>query len=656
MYRLRKTAQTAQAQRAEHHGALHIAPEALHMSSLVSVHRQPPDAGQPLRLRSLALAGLATALLAACGGGGGAGTAPVAGSSTSPPATAPTATTPGPGPVAAPVVAKPATRLAAARFLTQATFGPTDADIARVMDIGYGPWIDEQLALPVTSHRAYWESRNAMLAAASANGRAGQDQVLESFWKQALTGPDQLRQRMAFALSQIFVISMLDGSVGNEPRAVAAWLDMLGMQGLGTYRELLQSVSLHPMMGVYLSHLRNQKADPRSGRVPDENYAREVMQLFSIGLHALNDDGSQRTMGGNPVETYTAADVSGLARVFTGWSWACPNWPDNNCFFNGSADGASDPDRSFKPMQGYPQYHSGEEKRFLGAVVPPQSPSDPSASLRVALDTLAAHPNVGPFITKQLIQRFVTSNPSPAYVRDVARVFADNGSGVRGDMKAVLKALLMHPEAANLDSVVGTASEPGKLREPVLRLSAFMRAFGHRSDSNFYRVGNTDSASTALGQSPLRSPSVFNFYRPGYIPPGTAAAARGLAVPEMQITHETSVAGFVNYMRDNVASGVGQSNGTINGVALNRRDLQADLSAEIALATDPAALVDRVLAKLSLTTASASMRTDMVDTVTRIAIPAGTASNTTQVEAAKRSRVNAALLLAVASPEFAVQP
>jgi uncharacterized protein (DUF1800 family) len=427
---------------------------------------------------------------------------------------------------------------------------------------------------------------------------------------------------------------------------------MLGDKGLVTYRDLLESVSRHPMMGVYLSHLRNQKADTRTGRVPDENYAREVVQLFSIGLVELNEDGSARTAGGNTVDTYSPADISGLARVFTGWSWACPEWPDNSCFSAGSANGLSDPDRTFKPMQGYPQYHSTEEKRFLGVTIPVQSQSDPSASLRVALDTLAAHPNVGPFIGRQLIQRLVTSNPSPAYVRDVARVFANNGSGVRGDMKAVVKAVLMHAEAR-----VQTETS-GKVREPMLKLSAFLRAFPHTSDTGNFRVGSTDSPGIALGQSPMRSPSVFNYYRPGYVAPGTRSASRNLQAPELQIAHESSAAGYVNFMRDNIASGVGQTNTTVNGVVRNRRDLQADYSAEVALATDPAALVDRVLGKLTYGTIPAALRTEIIGAVTSVALPALSAngSNQAAVDAAKRNRVNAAILLVVASPEYQVQP
>ena len=574
-------------------------------------------------LSRLALCGVL--LLAACGGGGGDGGSegPASGGSTT-------------------VNEMPTSREQAARFLAQATFGPTEADVDRVMAVGYGAWIDEQLAKPASSHRANWDAANAAIKAANSGSSAGQDQVLESFWKQAVNGEDQLRQRMAYALSQIFVISMQDGSVGDNPRAVAAWLDMLGDKGLGSYRELLENVSRHPLMGMYLSHMRNQKADPKTGRVPDENYAREVMQLFSIGLVALNADGTARSDGSKPIETYGPADIAGLAKVFTGWSWACPDWPDNNCFFWGSVSGNSDPDRSFKSMLGYPQYHSTEEKSFLGTTIPAQSLSDPQASLRVALDALAAHPNVGPFIGRQLIQRLVTSNPSPQYVAAVAAAFTGSG----GDMKAMLRAVLMHPEARR------TSDSTGKLREPVLKLSAFLRAFGYTSDSGAYRVGNTDSTGTALGQTPMRSPSVFNFYRPGYVPPGTEAAAAALAVPEMQIAHETTAAGYVNYMRDNIAQGVGQWNSSTS-----RRDLQADFSAEVALAEQPDALVERINAKLLLGTMPADLKAEIRGAIDKMAIPAlkSNASNQKQVDDAKRARVNAAIFLAVISPEFQVQ-
>ncbi len=574
------------------------------------------------------LAGLALSaalLLSACGGGGGGGD----GESPS-------------GIGAQAVSEKPASREQAARFLTQATFGPTDADIDRVMAIGYSAWIDEQLARPAASHRASWEAANATIKAANASSSAGQDQVFESFWRQAVSGEDQLRQRWAYALSQVFVISMADDNVGNNPRAVAAWLDMLGDKGLGNYRDLLETVSRHPLMGQYLSHLRNQKADARTGRVPDENYAREVMQLFSIGLVELNADGSARSDGSKALESYTQADVAGLAKVFTGWSWACPEWPDNSCFFGGSANGNSDPDRSFNAMLGYPQYHATDEKQFLGTTIPAQSQSDPQASLRIALDALAAHPNVGPFIGRQLIQRLVTSNPSPQYVAAVTSAFKNSG----GDMKAMLRAVLLHSEARR------ASDAQGKLREPVLKLSAFLRAFGFTSDSGNYRVGNTDNPGSALGQSPLRSPSVFNFYRPGYVAPGTESAASKLAAPELQIAHETSAAGYVNYMRDNVSQGVGQWNSSTS-----RRDLQADFSAEVALADQPAALIERINAKLMAGTMPEALKVEIQGAIEKMVIPVlnSTGSNQKQISDAKRNRVNAVIFLALVSPEFQVQ-
>ncbi len=587
------------------------------------------------RWRRHGAAWLAAALLAACGGGGGGESA-------------------GEGALREGQAAVPASRAEAQRFLTQATFGPVDADVERVMALGYGAWIDEQFARPASSHLAQWAAYDAALKADNAGANAGQDGVFHSFWKTAVAGDDQLRQRVAYALSQIFVISMMDGTVGDNPKAVAAWLDMLADKGLGTYRELLEAVALHPMMGVYLTHLRNQKADPKTGRVPDENFAREVMQLFSIGVVELNLDGTPRTAGGVPAETYGSADIAGLARVFTGWSWDCPDAPDNNCFFNGHVGGSANgyPDRTWRPMTGYGQYHSREEKRFLGVAIAEQGSADPRASLKTALDTLAGHPNVGPFIGRQLIQRLVTSNPSPAYVAAVAQVFNDNGSGVRGDLRAVVKAVLTHPEAR------AVSETSGKLREPVLRLSALLRAFDFRSDSGWYRVGNTDNAGTSLGQSVLRSPSVFNFYRPGYVPPSTAAAARGLAVPEMQITHETTTAGYVNFMRDGLQSGIGQgANVTVDGRSVYRRDLQPAFAAELALADDPAALVERVNDKLMLGAMPRALKDEIEGAVGSIAIPAlnKSGSNQASIDNARRNRVNAAVFLALVSPEYQVQ-
>jgi uncharacterized protein (DUF1800 family) len=545
----------------------------------------------------------------------------------------------------------PASRSEAAQFLTQASFGPTEAEVDRVMALGYRGWIDEQFAKPAASHRATWEAADAVVKAANASNTIGQDGVINSFWKQAISGEDQLRQRVSFALSQILVISMQDATVGDNPRAVAGYMDTLAEKSFGNYRDLLEGVSRHPMMGAYLTSLRNRKADPRTGRVPDENYAREVMQLFSIGLHELNADGTTRMNGSTPLETYTPDDIAGLAKVFTGWSWACPDWPDNNCFNNGSSDGASDPERTFKPMLGYPQYHSTEEKKFLSATIGVQTAADPVASLKTALDTLYNHPNVGPFIGKQLIQRLVTSNPSPAYVASVAAAFNDNGAGVRGDMKVVVRRVLLHSEARSV------SSSSGKVREPVLRLSAYMRAFGYTSDTGDYRVGNTDNPGTQLGQTPMRAPTVFNFYRPGFVPPGSQAAAAGLAAPELQLAHETTAAGYVNYMRDNITGGVGQTNGTVNGVVLNRRDLRPNYAPEIALADRPADLVTKLSDKLLYGSMPAALKTEIQTTIEKITIPALNSGGTNQaaIDTARRNRVNAAVFLTVVSPEYQVQ-
>jgi uncharacterized protein (DUF1800 family) len=582
-------------------------------------------------IKHAVLALVVSGMVAACGGGGGSEPVSGGGGNNPPPATP----------------EMPTSRDAAARFLTQATFGPTDAQIERVMSLGYAAWIDEQFTRPAFGHRVTWEAVDARAKAANPtnpNASAGQNGTINAFWKAAVTADDQLRQRVAFALSQIMVISMQDSGVANEPRAVAAYMDLLGDKGLTTYRELLEGVSTHPLMGRYLSHLRNQKADPRTGRVPDENYAREVMQLFSIGLHELNADGTQKLNGSTPIDTYGEADIAGLARVFTGWSYACPAFPENACFNNGSFNGASDPDRWFKPMQGYPQYHSNEAKTFLGITIAAQTTADPVASLKTGLDTLAAHPNVGPFIGKQLIQRLVTSNPSPAYVTAVAAAFNNNGQGVRGDMKHVVKTLLMHPEARI------ASDRSGKLREPVLRMTAFLRAYGFTSDSGDFLVGNTDNPGTSLGQTAMRSPSVFNFYRPGYVAPGTSTATAGLVAPEMQVLHETSASGYVNTMRDAVGSGVGTFSSTTN-----RRDMQAVLTAELALAERPTELVASVNSKLMYGTMPQALATEIEGAVASIAIPAATGSNQAAIDTAKRNRVNAAIFLALASPEFQIQ-
>ncbi len=589
---------------------------------------------------------VAAALVAGCGAERGDGTAVAEG--TARPLAAGGSTAP---------ADLPASVAEARRFLSFASFGPNEEQLAELMSLGYSAWIDRQFALPATSHRAYWDAQAALIAQTNPGDDPGTNGVLEAWWLQALNGPDQLRLRVAYALSQIFVLSAVDGEVTAQARALAAWLDMLASEGLGNYRSLLESVARHPLMGRYLTHLRNEKANPATGRVPDENFAREVMQLFSIGLVQLNPDGSPVLRDGQPVETYGPSDVTQLARVFTGWSFDCPAFPSNLCFTSGFAsNGAADPDREFKPMRGYPQFHSAEPKTFLGVTIPAQAPADPPASLQVALDTLAAHPNVGPFIGRQLIQRLVMSNPSPAYVAAISAVWADNGQGVRGDLKAVVKAILLHPEARQ----PRPTPQAGKLREPVLRLTAFLRAFPHASLSGGWQIGDTDLPGEQLGQTPLRSPSVFNFYRPGYVAPLSQSAAAGMVAPELQILNETTVAGYVNYLGDGLIRGFGtEVAAVVDGNPVFLPDLQRDWSPELALADNPSQLVDHVLARLVYALPGRSaLRSELLLAVQATPVPAllPDGSNADAVDQARRQRVRIALLLTLAAPEFLVQP
>lgn len=561
------------------------------------------------------------AALAACGAGKE--------DDTGQPSNMPSSNNPGPPP---PGTASP-TRTESARFLAQATFGPTEASINTLSQSSYSNWLNAQFAQPQLPHRTHVARRADDLAANEQN--VSQTQFRESYWAQALTGQDQLRQRAAFALSQIFVVSFVDGNLGNQTRGVTSYYDMLAEKSFGNFRDLLESVSLHPMMGLYLTSLRNQKEDLSSGRVPDENFAREIMQLFTIGLYELNNDGSYR--GGTPTETYTHDDIQGLAKVFTGYSWyAGPNLADrtNSRFFGGNAHA----ERDFRPMQVYNQYHSTSEKRFLGTVIPATGTANGDADLRIALDTLFNHRNVGPFIGKLLIQRMVTSNPSPAYVGRVATAFNNNGSGVRGDMRAVFRAILLDPEARNYDA---SSTTYGKVREPVLRLSHFLRAFKARSTSgNFTGLDNTDNTTNNLGQTALRSPSVFNFFRPGFAPPNSAAAEAGLVSPELQLANEVSVAGYLNYLRS-------------NWINVNAgRDIQLDFSAELALADNPGALVDRLNLLLMSGQMSSALRTQIIDGISGRTIPT---TNQTNIDAAKRDRVFIGILLTMASPDYMIQ-
>lgn len=528
----------------------------------------------------------------------------------------------------------------AARFLTQATFGPTSADVANVKSLGYTGWLNAQFTKPreADSHLQFYDARDAEWRARG--GRAAPADVMNSFWKSAVTGNDQLRQRVTFALSEIFVVSLADTCGDLNNRGVADFLDVLHRQAFGTFRQLIESVALHPIMGCYLSHVHNQKEDAASGRNPDENFAREIMQLFSIGLRQLNEDGTPVLSNGQPVPTYGPKDVIGMARVFTGFSWECP-LPDADagCFERGSSYNGmkSDPDLWVKPMRAYPRFHSTSEKAFLGKTLGAQTTPDPDASLRFALDTLAQHDNVGPFLGKQLIQKLVTSNPSPAYVARVARAFkASNGS-----LRALVTAVLTDTEARDTAAALAS-NRSGKVREPVLRLTAALRALEGRSVSGRFLIGDTSDPVIGLGQAPMYSPSVFNFFRPGYTPPGSFSAAAGLVVPEMQLANETSVAANLAYFGKLLSHGLGpQATNGQNQPDVDLAFLRVPNSGLLALAATPTGLVEHINQKLLYGTMSTSLRNDLLAVVTPINEPP--------------ARVQLALLITLASPEFLVQ-
>ncbi|WP_225883101.1 DUF1800 domain-containing protein [Sphingomonas aliaeris] len=506
-------------------------------------------------------------------------------------------------PSPAPVAITPAQ---ASRFLAQSTMGATQATIADVVTAGYSGWIDAQIAMPRAIKHWDWLVANGYSDAANMNGTNGFDQTV---WRQAIVEPDQLRQRVGLALLDMLVIG-IDGITTNWRQfAAAAYMDVLLDNAFGNYRTLLDAITTNAAMASFLTFLGNRKANPTTGAQPDENYARELMQLFTLGLVQLNIDGSVKMSAGAPMETYTPNDVTQLARVFTGLSLA--------------TNVATTPDRYRVPLVMNAAINETGSATFLGKTVS----GGGMAAIKAALDAIFAHPNLPPFVSKQMIQHLVTSNPSPAYVGRVANAFADNGAGVRGDMKAVIRAILLDTEARSDAALTNTSA--GKLREPVTRLTGWARAFGVNSPSNAWAIGDTSSTANRLGQSIGRSQTVFNYFRPGYSPPNTAVSTAGLVAPEFQITNELSVVAYINYMSSLIANGAG--------------DTKADYTTILTKATDSAALVDEinlVLAAGQLTGA----------TVT--AIRAAVDSISSATAAGQLNRVYTAILTTLASTDY----
>lgn len=516
----------------------------------------------------------------------------------------------------------------ASRFLSQATFGPSSADIDRLDSIGLSAWLQAEFAKPQES------LLQSVLLAEAAGADIGSDELSEAFWERAILSDDQLRQRVGFALSQIFVASYADSQLSRRPVAMANYMDIMSAGAFGNFRQTLENVTYSPAMAIYLTYLQNQKADADREVVPDENYAREVMQLFTIGLLELQPNGELRLDGSSqPIETYDNVDVTELAKVFTGLSWAA-----RDRFFGSPETIESE----YLPLEMFDDQHSPEAKAFLTASIPANT--DGVTSIDIALDTLFNHPNTAPFISKQLIQRLVTSNPSPDYVLRVATAFADGtyampngqtaGSGQRGDMQAVVAAILLDAEAR--DAAMSSDPAFGKIREPVLRFTHWARAFGvsETDVENISRVRDT-RAPDRLNQQAYRSPSVFNFYRPGFVLPGSESAAQGLTAPELQITTASSVTGYANFMERFIT---GSESDT---------DFSPDYANELRLAGDPAALVDHL--DLILTYGS-------LDTQTRDRVIQAVSSITSDNGGFTRDerRVHAAVLFMMTSSDYIV--
>jgi uncharacterized protein (DUF1800 family) len=584
-----------------------------------------------------AVALIAALLLAACGGGS-QDAAPTP--TTPPPPVTPPPPTPPPPPVVPAV-----TKAEAFRFLNQATLGATEAEAARFMALGnsataYALWIDAELIRPASTLLPTVEAAYPNPVPQGFNIATLNAPRIEKWFGNTLTGGDLLRQRVAWALSQIFVVSQL-GALQNLPNATADFYDMLSRNAFGSYRRLLEDVTLHPAMGIYLSMLGNQKAVAGTNLRPDENYAREVMQLMSIGLQELNLDGSVRVDGnGQPIPTYDQSIIEGFARVFTGWKWACPSTNVNCTFNNTRAESAPVPGyNQVLPMKLYATQHETGTKKLLAGVTLPANQTG-EIDLQAALDNIAAHPNVAPFISKQLIQKLVTSNPSAAYVSRVATVFNNNGNGQRGDLGAVVRAILLDAEARPAAGTGSPPVAPGKVKEPLLRLTQFWRAYGARSASGKTGAARNFSGGVngVFGQGPGLSPSVFNFYSPGYAPPGEIQAA-GMVSPEMQLATE-----YLNTQVTNYFWTQANARTTTQAPTLNVDDMFIDTTEETALRADAGALVDRVAERL-LGSAAAMSPVLRSTAVAQVQLSAATSA----------TRVADAIYLIATSPEYMLQ-
>ncbi|MEO8094869.1 MAG: DUF1800 family protein [Pseudolysinimonas sp.] len=519
--------------------------------------------------------------------------------------------TPPPAPPALPP--PPPTARDAARFLAQATWGASLTDISALQTQGFDGWLNAQFAAPVSPYTDDLTASSTM------------SQFWESFWKHVVTKDDQLRQRVAVALSEIFVTSAADSGLAGQPLAMSTYFDTLSRDAFGNLRQLLEDVTLRATMGRYLDMLKNDKENLATGRIPNENYAREVLQLFTVGLNRVFPDGTlQLGTNGLPIATYDQDTVIGFAHVFTGWSWG--DNPINETTWRNPT-----PNTWTFPMQVWPTHHSAGTKLLLRGVTLPANQT-PEADLGQALDNIFTDPNVGPFLCRGLIQRLVTSNPSPAYVYRCDQAFENNGLGVRGDLKSVIRAILLDYEARA--EAVTQQQGYGHQREPMMRLGTLLRTFHATSVSGKFPIHNLDDPTAHLGQTPLRAPTVFNFFPPEYVLPGATAAA-GVVAPEFEITTVVQAIGSANYFRGLIYNGLGPAG--------DRVTLAYDEFLPLAGGADTGPLVDRLSLALTAQGVPASMRAIMVTALNQL--PASNPTN----------RVKAAVRMIMMSPTWVIE-
>ena len=441
-----------------------------------------------------------------------------------------------------------AKKMEASRFLTQATLGADIRSINEVAEMGIERWLDDQFKKTPANYQQLvsdvfqitnqWRLNHGD-DSTDLDTRANWSHFMYAWWENNMFNDDLLRQRVALALSEILVTSF-ETDLGVMGEGMASYYDIFSENAFGNYKDILTKVSYHPAMGYYLSHLNNPKNIDSENIHPDENYAREIMQLFTIGLYELNNDGSKKTdLNGNYIPTYDNDDIKEMAKIFTGLGPGAivPN------------EWVTEPDFGYgilitdmtKPMKMYPEWHEPGQKTLLNNYIIPAGNSG-DKDIELAINHLFNHPNVGPFICKQLIQRLIKSNPSSQYIDRIASIFNNNGNGQRGDLKAVIKAMLLDPEARTCEAINDPAN--GKLKEPLLRYTQFSRAIEKdHAYGNYWNIGYTFWRET--GQMVMSSPSVFNFFLPYYQPIGPLADA-GLIGPEFQIHNTRTSVGFMN--------------------------------------------------------------------------------------------------------------